>query len=70
MSSVPFFTAGPYKVWIAGHGAYRNEARALFERLAAGLAERSGSSGKWQEIRDIVSGRRAAAQSAGGRSTT
>jgi len=56
MSTVPFFKAGDYQIWIAGHPAYRNEARALFEKLADGLAERTGNT-RWAEIRDIVAGR-------------
>jgi hypothetical protein len=57
MSSVPYFQTGEYQIWLAGHGAYRTQAKALFDNLAAGLAERSGQSGPWAHIREILSRR-------------
>ncbi len=57
MSSVPFFEAGEYQIWLAGHSAYRLQAKQLFEKLAAGLAERSGAGSEWEKIRAIVTGR-------------
>lgn len=65
MSSVPHVSTKTFQVWIAGHGAHRAQAKDLFERLAAGIADKSGRSAGWASIRDIVNGRRAASQMTG-----
>jgi hypothetical protein len=57
MSSVPYFQTGEYQIWLAGHGAYRQQSKQLFDRLAEGLAERSGQASQWAHIREILSRR-------------
>ena len=67
MSSLPHISTKNFQVWIAGHGAHRAHAKELFERLATGIAHKSGRSDGWASIRDIINGRRAASQMSGRR---
>jgi len=67
MSSLPYLSTRGFTVWLAGHGAHRAKARDLFERLAGGIAGESGNVESWASIRDIVNGRRAAAEQTGSR---
>lgn len=55
MSSVPHLTTKAFKVWLAGPPVYRAQAKALFEQLAEGIVNRSGNSGSWRDLRDVVS---------------
>ena len=58
MSSVPHLSTKGFKVWLAGHGAYRPQAKELFEQLAAGIARQTGNQGHWAALRDALGVRR------------
>jgi len=55
MSSVPHLTTKNFKVWLAGPAAYRSQSKALFEQLAEGIANRTGNSEAWRNLRDVIS---------------
>lgn len=54
MSNVPHLTTRNFKVWLAGHAAYRAQSKQLFEQLAEGILSRQGHAGKWRELRDAI----------------
>lgn len=55
MSTVPHLSTKAFKVWLAGPPVYRAQAKSLFEQLAEGIANRTGNSESWRNLRDIVS---------------
>lgn len=55
MSTIPHLTTKNFKVWLAGHAAYRAQSKALFDQLSEGIAESTGNAENWRKLRDVVS---------------